>query len=146
MVIWDTGYPGSPRQFLRTVEMTSPNGNVTYTLYDDVNHAVFTFSGVTETVDGSGDGILTTTGPISMTRTQVPYTYSYHGGTVAGTYDETMTGHDRVRLKMVRYLIKLRLPFARMLWVWMHRYLPVKTICSAVSFERIHFQQPFRIV
>jgi RHS repeat-associated protein len=90
-VIWNTGNPGSPRQFRRTVEMTSPNGNVTYTLYDDVNHAVFTFSGVTETVDGSGDGILTTTGPISMTRTQVPYTYSYHGGTVAGTYDETMT-------------------------------------------------------
>jgi hypothetical protein len=44
-------------------------------------HTVFNFSGLPETVDGSGDGILTTTGPIgveadpsvsppSMTRTQ----------------------------------------------------------------------------
>jgi RHS repeat-associated protein len=75
----------------RTTKETSPNGNVTYTAYDDANHAAFSFPGATETLDGSGNGTLATTGPITMVRSEIPYTYTSGSSTIAGTYDETMT-------------------------------------------------------
>jgi RHS repeat-associated protein len=74
----------------RTTEETSPNGNVTYTVYDDAHHAVFSLPGATETLDGSGNGTLETTGPITMVRSEIPYTYMADSSK-AGTYDETLT-------------------------------------------------------
>ena len=68
--------------FGRTTKETDPNGSVTYTVYDDIHHAVFTFPGATESLSG-GNGTLVTTGPITMTRTQIPDS--------GGLYDETMT-------------------------------------------------------
>ncbi len=74
----------------RTTKMTDPNGNVTYTVYDDPDQAVFTFPGATETLSG-GNGTLTTTGPIEMTRSRIPYSYTIGSTTLEGTYDETLT-------------------------------------------------------
>ncbi|MEI8194631.1 MAG: RHS repeat-associated core domain-containing protein [Phycisphaerae bacterium] len=70
--------------FGRTIKETSPNNNVTYTVYDDANHAVFILPGAI-----NGTGTLTTTGPITMVRARIPYTYQ--SGTLAGTYDESVT-------------------------------------------------------
>jgi RHS repeat-associated protein len=71
----------------RTVTVSDPNGNLTYTVYDDPNHAVFTFPGAT-----MGGGSLTTTGPIQMWRSQLPYTYTLDGvNYLNGTYDESLT-------------------------------------------------------
>jgi RHS repeat-associated protein len=75
----------------RTTQEISPAGNVTDTVYDDVDHAVFTFPGVSETLNSSGNGTLTTTGPITMNRSQIPYLYTLNGSTFAGIYDETLT-------------------------------------------------------
>ncbi len=78
-------------QLGRTTEEVSPNGNVTYTVYDDPDHAVFTFPGATESLDDSGNGTLTTTGPVQLSWTQIPYSYTQSGSTTYGTYDETLT-------------------------------------------------------
>jgi regulation of enolase protein 1 (concanavalin A-like superfamily) len=59
-------------------------------VYDDPDQAVFTFPGATESLDESGDGTLTTTGPIQMTRTWIPYSYTDSSGTFEGTYAETL--------------------------------------------------------
>ena len=75
----------------RPTEITSPNGNINYIIYDDVNHAVFTFTGVTETLDQNGNGTAVTTGPITMTRTEIPYSYTANGQTLEGTYSESLT-------------------------------------------------------
>jgi hypothetical protein len=72
----------------RATKVTDPDGNVTYYAYDDGNFAVFAFPGATQTLDGSGNGTLTTTGPAQMLRERIPYT-----ATDGVTYDytETMT-------------------------------------------------------
>jgi RHS repeat-associated protein len=57
--------------FGSTVETSDPNGNISWIVNDDVDHAVFNLQGVTETVDGSGNGTLTTTGPITLVRDQL---------------------------------------------------------------------------
>ena len=76
----------------RPTEITSPNGNINYIIYDDVNHAVFTLTGVTEYIMGQNDtGVAYVTGPITMTRTRIPYSYTANGQTLEGTYDETIT-------------------------------------------------------
>jgi hypothetical protein len=74
----------------RTVQETDPNGDTTYTVYDDTDDAVFTFPGGSESLDEDGNGTLETTGPIRMTRTQVPYSFVSDGDTLWGTYDETL--------------------------------------------------------
>ncbi len=71
----------------RTTVISDPKGNLSYTVYDDAHHAVFTFAQDTLTSSGSV-GTLTTTGPISMSRSQIPYRYV--GATAAGT--GTLTG------------------------------------------------------
>jgi RHS repeat-associated protein len=70
----------------RTTQTTDPNGNVTYTVYDDAHHAVFTFPGAT-----IASGTLITTGPITMTRDDLPYSYISGGTTFVGTYSESLT-------------------------------------------------------
>ena len=76
----------------RIIEQTSPSGDQTFYIYDDANHAVFTFTGATATLNNAGTGTLTgTTGPVTMTRTRVPYSYTAGGNTYEGTYSETMT-------------------------------------------------------
>jgi RHS repeat-associated protein len=72
----------------RTIEEISPAGNITLYAYDDPDHAQFTFPGV---LLDTSDGTLTTTGPITMTRTDIPYSYVLDGSTLEGLYDETMT-------------------------------------------------------
>ena len=74
----------------RTIKETDPNGGVTYTVYDDADHAVFTLPGATETT--SGDSVtLTTAGPISMERTDIPFAAAVNGVSVVGSYDENLT-------------------------------------------------------
>ncbi len=77
-----------PDSLGRTIEQTDPNGNVTYTAYDDGDHAVFTFPEAKLISGDNTDGTFTTTGPASMTRDELPYTY---GSGQVGTYSETLT-------------------------------------------------------
>ena len=72
----------------RTIERISPAGNITLYVYEDASHAVFTFSGV---ILDTSTNTLTTTGPITMTRTLVPYNYTVANVTYSGDYTETMT-------------------------------------------------------
>ena len=72
----------------RPTEITSPNGNITLFVYDDVDHAVFTLTGV---ILNTSNDALTTTAPITMTRSRIPYTYSAGSQGYTGTYTETMT-------------------------------------------------------
>ena len=60
-------------------------------LYDDANHTTYSFVEDSESVDGNGDGTMTTLGPIQVSRTDVPYTYTRDETTYTGAYDETMT-------------------------------------------------------
>ena len=53
----------------RTVKSTDPNGNVTYTVYDDVNHSTRTY------VDWNAS-TGTTTGPIQVSRSDLTGTYT----------------------------------------------------------------------
>ena len=53
----------------RTTKMTSPNGNVTYTVYDDVNHAARTYAGWNASTH-------LPTGPVTMTRQDRPNSYT----------------------------------------------------------------------
>ena len=88
----------------RTTKMTDPLGNVSYTVYDDVHHAVFNFRGATQTLDGSGNGTMVTTGPITMSHDQIGYQYTSGTVTLGGTYSEmlafsgtvTVTSHQIV--------------------------------------------------
>jgi RHS repeat-associated protein len=57
----------------RTVKATDPNGNVTFTVYDDVNHATRTYVGWNATTK-------TPTGPIQVSRRDL-----------SGTYTESLT-------------------------------------------------------
>jgi RHS repeat-associated protein len=66
----------------RVTSTEDPNGQYTYTRYDDLHHAVFTFS-----PSSSGE----TAPPIEMSRTDIPYTYTEGGTTHTGTYDEVLT-------------------------------------------------------
>ena len=75
----------------RPTEIISPNGNISYLMYDDANHAVFTMTGVTGNLDSNGNGTATATGPITMTRSQIPYGYTTNGQNLEGLYDETIT-------------------------------------------------------
>ncbi len=78
--------------FGRTVQETDPNGNVIDTLYDDPDHAVFTFTqGNKSITDSDSHGTMTTVGPISMTRDELPFTYTINGGTLTGSYSESLT-------------------------------------------------------
>ncbi len=72
----------------RTIEQISPSGNVTLYVYDDAADAMFTLSGV---VLDTSNNTLTTTGPITMTRTEIPYSYSANGQTLEGSYNEAIT-------------------------------------------------------
>ena len=72
----------------RTIESISPGGNITLYVYDDPAHAVFTLTGV---VLDTSNNTLTTTGPITMTRTEIPYSYSANGQTLEGSYNEAIT-------------------------------------------------------
>lgn len=72
----------------RTIEQVSPAGNITLYVYDDVNRATFTLPGV---VLNTSNNTLTTTGPVTMVRTEVPYSYTSGGQTLEGLYDETLT-------------------------------------------------------
>jgi RHS repeat-associated protein len=69
----------------RATTVTDPAGHVSYTLYDDVHHAVYSF-----TVHSSG-ATISTAGPITMTRTDIPYSYVVGSTTYYGTYDESIT-------------------------------------------------------
>ena len=57
----------------RTVKSTDPNGNITYTVYDDVNHS-------TRTYVGWNTATLAPTGPITVSRRDL-----------SGTYTESLT-------------------------------------------------------
>ena len=70
----------------RTIEQISPAGNITLYVYDDPHHATFTLPGV---ILNTSNDTLTTTGPITMVRSDIPY--SYASGTLEGVYDETIT-------------------------------------------------------
>ncbi len=72
----------------RALESISPGGSITLYVYDDADRAIFTLTGVA--LDTSNN-TLTTTGPIVMTRVEVPYTYTTGGVTYGATYDETIT-------------------------------------------------------
>ena len=72
----------------RTIEEISPAGNITLYVYDDDDQAEFTLPGVI--LDTSND-TLTTTGPITMVRTDIPYAYTADGQTLEGVYDENIT-------------------------------------------------------
>ena len=72
----------------RTIEQVSPAGNITLYAYDDIDHATFTLPGV---VLNTEDDTLTTTGPTTMTRTDIPYSYTQGDSTLYGMYDETIT-------------------------------------------------------
>ena len=72
----------------RTIEEISPAGNITLYAYDDVDHATFTLPGVI--LDASND-TLTTTSPITMVRTGIPYSYTSGDQTLEGLYNETIT-------------------------------------------------------
>ncbi len=72
----------------RTIEQVSPAGSITLYVYDDANHAMFTLSGV---ILNTANNTLTTTGPITMTRSRIAYNYTFGSNSYSGTYDETMT-------------------------------------------------------
>ncbi len=68
----------------RTTEMTDPNGNVTYTVYNDALDPTTGFQNEVRTYSGwhfdSTTGLYTTTGPVQVTRYNEP-----------GSYSETLT-------------------------------------------------------
>jgi hypothetical protein len=66
----------------RTTKMTDPNGNVTYTVYDDVNHSTMVFPGWDATNH-------TTTGPVTITREYRPAASAPSGQRTL--YNETLT-------------------------------------------------------
>lgn len=72
----------------RTIEQISPAGNITLYVYDDINQATFTLPGV---VLDTEDDTLTTTGPITMDRTAILYSYTQDEQTLEGLYDEALT-------------------------------------------------------
>ncbi|MGC8541958.1 MAG: hypothetical protein ACP5QA_15215, partial [Phycisphaerae bacterium] len=67
---------------------TTFNSISTLYAYDDANHAMFTLPGV---VLNTTNNTLTTTGPISMSRSRIPFIYSANGTPYMGLYSETMT-------------------------------------------------------
>ena len=72
----------------RTIEQISPGGSITLFVYDDAGHAMFTLTGV---ILNTSNHTLTTTGPITMTRTRIAYNYDFANVNYSGTYTETMT-------------------------------------------------------
>ncbi len=83
----------------RTIEETDPNGNVTYTVYDDADNAVFTIPDAVIVSGNFTNGTITTTAPMSMERNDIPYEYttvSWSDGyssssTLTGSYTESLT-------------------------------------------------------
>lgn len=85
----------------RTTSQTDSNGIVTITIYDDADHAVFTLPDVV--VQGTGslstNCLITTNGPMTMERDDIPYQYtsvSWSGTsstttTLTGAYSESLT-------------------------------------------------------
>jgi uncharacterized delta-60 repeat protein/RHS repeat-associated protein len=81
-------------QFGRTTKMTDPNGNVTYTFYDDANHTVRVYAGWNSSNH-------TSTGPTQVSRQDLANGYSenftmaatpaYDGGTGAPTGTEPVS-------------------------------------------------------
>ena len=57
----------------RTTQETSPGGNVTYTVYDDANHAQRVYPGWHQDLTS---GLWTTTGPVQVIRDDLPNNYS----------------------------------------------------------------------
>jgi RHS repeat-associated protein len=72
----------------RTIEEVSPAGNTSLYVYDDAHHATFTLPGV---VLNTSNATLTTTGPITMVRTDIPYGYTSGSQLLEGAYNETIT-------------------------------------------------------
>jgi RHS repeat-associated protein len=81
----------------RTTRVTDPNGNTSYTIYDDAHHATFSVSGASLTLSTSTWGTLTAVTPISMSRDQILYAY----GTLTGTYSESLTFSGRLSVEVV---------------------------------------------
>ena len=95
----------------RTLIQTDPNGNRTFTVYDDINHAVYTFSALAGSLDSSGNGTVTsatsTPVPVQVTRTDIPYHYTLGNTTYNGSYDESMNFSFTGNLTVSDYQITL---------------------------------------
>ncbi len=68
----------------RPIEITDPAGNVTCYVYDDTDH-------IEQVYPGWNSSTGTTTGPVQLYQSELPYTYTYDDQTLQGMYSQTLT-------------------------------------------------------